>query len=321
MYTHGLPYEHYGIPAYPSASSSHLPLALHSFPGPSAQGSQIPSPIEGKPAPYFTHISESYQDYPSFPSSSYAHPPSCEPPSQSQYYPHPTSHQTPFLPPPAISMIDIMGATSTTVWSIAETTSLQLWKESLASSKLSYYDLALRAKPIHDALHNDISDPPAYGLFHVEHGNSTQTGQWDVARRMACEAFREAAKLYLASVVESDRIEVSSIQQAARSTLYALRAATSACNDPGSRTSIPVIRSLYFPVFICGAFTYDGVERNEIRGMLMNGGGEAAENIIGNARSVLNVLSRLWQEQEVAYMRKSAIPWRSVLRNSQSLLI
>lgn len=120
--------------------------------------------------------------------------------------------------------------------------------------------------------------------------------------------------------MESDRIEVAPIQAAVRSTVAALRAARDAPNLDSRRSFL--IRSLYFPVFLSGAFTVDSDARAEIGDMLIKqpSRGEA-EDVIGNGGKIFEVLHRLWEHHDEAYHGHGSIPWKDVLRDSQILLI
>ncbi|KAH8831451.1 hypothetical protein DL96DRAFT_1705882 [Flagelloscypha sp. PMI_526] len=248
-------------------------------------------------------------------------------------------------PPPEIQPEDIMGASSLSLWTIAQTSLLELRRRK-NDPPLDNMQLVTEGQHLLSLLATERpSSPPNSHFLHIEDG-----GRWsmkrerEVAREVSKRCFNAAATLYVCSVIEFDKIGARGVKEGVEGVIKALRAArkASTVRPPTSntsrldedeaqetadqifpeKTSLPVLRSLYFPIFICGALTNDPHIRAEIEEMLR---GETMSmshsSSIGNAASVLGLLRDLWRTHAWQYKRGEQVNWREGICSQRILLI
>ncbi|KAK1231705.1 hypothetical protein PQX77_005191 [Marasmius sp. AFHP31] len=183
---------------------------------------------------------------------------------------------------PALSMMTVMGCEGRIIWALAQISALAQAKEAYAArGAVDTMWLVNKCKDIEALLH-----PPAANSLKNE----------EVHRVLTSEVFRNAARLYLYTIVHGDFPNVQPIRKAVDDTFAALQAAR---KQYSSSVGQIVVRSTVFAVFMLG---YD-------------------EGIVyGNFKGVTEVMESVWNEREKSEA-KDPVPWRKALFNAGLLLV
>ncbi|KAJ7285216.1 fungal-specific transcription factor domain-containing protein [Mycena rebaudengoi] len=212
----------------------------------------------------------------------------------------------PTLPsPPALSMMSVMGCENHIVWALAEASALSVWKrEKLQAGCLSIPELVAKASH----LDNYLLAPTQ---FHLDYRSTT-----DMARELSSNIFRAATRVYLRSIVSGDYPHVPEIADGIEETMSYIRPQLA----PKLHSS--VVRSTVFAFFICGALTDSRDLQAEICKNLTLEGEDAATSTVGNSPTIQKLLKRIWDERSsVPRLRRGPVPWRTVLQDSNMLLV
>ncbi|KAG7089436.1 hypothetical protein E1B28_011121 [Marasmius oreades] len=207
----------------------------------------------------------------------------------------------------ALSMMTVMGCEGRIIWALARISSLAKSKDELLSrGALDTTALVQRASLIEAHLR-----PPDASLFASELPH----------RQLVSEVFRNAARLYLFTVLHGDYPNVRPISEAVEATSAALQQSLSL--DLKDRRI--VIRSTVFALFMCGCLCRDKETQRRKFDLLM-AGQEAGRvpvgdnNEYGNYKGVLNVIEQVWAVRARSPQRES-VPWRRMLWESKLLLV
>lgn len=198
------------------------------------------------------------------------------------------------------NMMTVMGCENTTVWALAETAALCVWKRNqLTRGSLSMHDLVEKAnviaahlQPVQSA--TPYNDPITLGRYH------------------AAEIFRASTLLYLRSVVSGDFPNVQDIQESVKETIRCIKDVP---DGPEQRVSGAVVRSTVFSIFICGCLASEQQHKEILLRQLTRENGKS-----GNCSSVQNLLREIWLRQQ-GVPKDKPVPWRDMLRRSKILLV
>ncbi|KAH8831688.1 fungal-specific transcription factor domain-containing protein [Flagelloscypha sp. PMI_526] len=230
--------------------------------------------------------------------SSQAEPPST-PFSASQY-----AYST--FPPPfyesGIRMEDINGATEVTMYAIAQTSQLMelIERDDITNCDAVQDGLAICARLVTER-----------GSFHQYSTGADHADSRSFARNRTRIAFNAAAQLLARAAIDQNKRSSRYIQEAVQLT----RAAILSCTKIAG---LPVFRSLYLPVFLCGALTDNDADRTFMKNILT--AQTQSQDRFGNGALVLGVLEEVWAKSPLDALR-CEVPWRKILMNSRVLLI
>ncbi|KAL0060183.1 hypothetical protein AAF712_013030 [Marasmius tenuissimus] len=197
----------------------------------------------------------------------------------------------------ALSMMAIMGCEGRIIWALAQISALARMKEAYAErGALDTMFLVRRCTEIETLLH-----PPVANSLENE----------EVHRKLTSEVFRNAARLYLYTIVHGDFPNVQPIRQAVEDTFAALQAARQY-----SEVGQIVIRSTVFAVLMIGCLCKDRETQRKIVSQLRDDEGI----VYGNFKGVVEVMEQVWKERENS-APKDPVPWRRALYKTRLLLV
>ncbi|KDQ19340.1 hypothetical protein BOTBODRAFT_27921 [Botryobasidium botryosum FD-172 SS1] len=194
------------------------------------------------------------------------------------------------------------GCSDTVMLALAKIAHLASWKEQMERAyALSTPELVKRGYEIQSLL--DRGRYPPYDSYYVPHG-SFQQDKLKMKRRLANEVFREAAMLYLQSVLSGCHTGVPEIQKAVWATKMSLD-----CIDSGDEVN----RSLVFPICLAGCLTGDLEIFTYFRDRLV-----AVDSPVGNVREAKSLMDEVWSRRIAG---QSNVSWRDVMKEKQSSLL
>ncbi|KAH8822916.1 hypothetical protein DL96DRAFT_324804 [Flagelloscypha sp. PMI_526] len=201
-------------------------------------------------------------------------------------------------------MEDIMGATSLTVWAIAKTCQLS---SQFRAHQIYNNDMVNECSRILWELETEAQHLSLAPFYDNIHGGTT-TSHSTLTKRV----FNAAAQLSVCALIDHDEILSPLIQTAVELTMFHLR---EAARMPGQ---FSVVRSLYLPLFLCGALTKEEEIREEVKQIFFTH--SQVRGKFGNGGLVLSVLENLWSSVQLDG-NPTNVPWRQALTNSRVLLI
>lgn len=199
---------------------------------------------------------------------------------------------------PSFSMRSVMGCDNSTFLAIAEISALAEWKEQqLLCGSLSTPLLVERGLEIEkDYLSDDLTDVTATNGF-----SDMNTPGLEERRRLTADVFRASARVYLHSILSGDHPNCPEIAKGVKDTIQALKRVPELHS-----VSRSVVRSVIFPICICGCLTDDLEQREFIQQKLADQQRES----VGNCSEAQKVIETVWK------MRDQGIPvsWRDVMK-------
>uniref|UniRef100_A0A0W0EUS3 Uncharacterized protein n=1 Tax=Moniliophthora roreri TaxID=221103 RepID=A0A0W0EUS3_MONRR len=196
----------------------------------------------------------------------------------------------------ALSMMNIMGAEGRVIWAWAQTSNLAQRKASLAErGALDMTLLVQKANEIEGCLATPAPRPFPEKNIH---------------RYLVSEVFRNAARLYLLTVLHGDFPNVPAVRYAVDGTVNSLMKA----GQYSKEVQEAVVRSTVVAVFMCGCLALTEEKKKQTMGVLTDQG------TWGNAKGVGDVMNQVWDERH-KLPAKEPVPWRQILNKNQLLLV
>ncbi|KAJ8519051.1 hypothetical protein ONZ45_g3941 [Pleurotus djamor] len=232
-----------------------------------------------------------------------------------------------------VHMEALMGCPDDAVLAIAEISALAHWKANeVRHGKLSLRELLRRGDGIEQALranhgadifsspgsplHPNLAQQNATGNGATADGDHQGTGSHstDDMRRVVANIFREAALLYLQTVVNGCNPGVPEVVHSVEMIVQHFQQLPRSILD----------RSLVFPICIAGCMTDSSPQRDFLKGRL-----QAQDESWGNVMSTRALMESVWRKRDVSTgvghsnnNRAIAVDWReSLLENSVLLLV
>ena len=211
------------------------------------------------------------------------------------------------------SMMSPMGCENIIVWALAETSALAHWKaKEKKKGSLSMPELVLKAKRIESQAFEPNSNPQRGAGFLMRNGNLRGL------RQLASEIFRSATRLYLRTVVSGDYPRVPEIEESVKEMVGRIQDINQASlwsMDSERTLAGSIVRNTVFGFFICGAFADDKASQAIVLEQVQSQGEGA-----GNCGSVRKLLQDLWTRRG-ADLRNQPVPWREMLKETETLLV
>lgn len=199
----------------------------------------------------------------------------------------------------SLSMLNGMGCDNETFLAIAKTSELAAWKATQVHSRsLSALELVERGREIERLyLPRRATSPPTH------HAAATaKVGADDslhAKRRLTADIFRSAARVFLHSVVSGEHPGCKEIAESVGATIRALQ------RVQGTAVERSVVRSVVFPICICGCLTEDQAQQQFLRGLLR---GQQSESV-GNCVEVADLLESVWDQRA----KGQPVSWRKIM--------
>ncbi|KAK7050852.1 hypothetical protein VNI00_004963 [Paramarasmius palmivorus] len=198
----------------------------------------------------------------------------------------------------ALSMMNIMGAEGRVIWAFAQISNLARNKTSM--SNRGVLDLTVLVRRV-DEIDRVLQVP----------SSTIDPCADNVHRQLVSEVFRNAARLYLLTVLHGDFPNVPAVHNAVEATLKALMDAR---NHPDHKVQHTVARSTVVAVFMCGCLARTKEEKDRTMTILTD------ENDWGNAKGVRSVIEQVWNTRNILPAREP-VPWRQTLHDNGLLLV
>jgi len=192
----------------------------------------------------------------------------------------------------------LTGCPDEAMLAIAEIAALAHWKASeQRSGSLSFRELIRRGDDIEQRLRRHQADPQNFSDMDQAplHPNLAQTSTVtepgmspfpsDEMRRQVADIFREAAVLYLHTVLSSSNPGVAEISECVEVMVRML----------DQLPSSDVDRALVFPICLAGSMTNDSSRRDFCKGRL-----QVLDGSIGNLMQTRLVMEAIWQKRDVS---------------------
>jgi len=192
------------------------------------------------------------------------------------------------------------GSSDSIMLALAKIADLAAWKEDQEQNHaLSNPDLIRRGNEIQAMLY-----PPSLFDGYQRASNASQQTNLKIKRRGANDVFREAAMLYLQTILSGSFPRVQPIRDAVWRTKAKLDRV-----DPTSEVN----RSLVFPICLAGCTTEDPVLYQYFHNRLM-----AVDSPVGNVRQAKVLMEHVWEKRMEGQM---TVSWRDVMKEMGTSLL
>ncbi|KAF6759885.1 fungal-specific transcription factor domain-containing protein [Ephemerocybe angulata] len=223
----------------------------------------------------------------------------------------PSVYDPSFDSSPQCSMMSPMGCENRIVWALAEVSALASWKDTeKAKKRLNIMELVQKATEIETYLYQKPFEPSM---------EPSEEKELEHIRYFASEIFRNATRLFLATVVNDDYPQVRKIQEIVDEVVLCFRNLFQQPGLDAYTVSRSVVRSTVFAIYISGAMSTNRTHREELLDHLdRESNGRNGEGV-GNCASIRKMLEDVWKT--VGANPSEPVPWRQILKEREILLV